>query len=482
MCRPSFRVGEEENMADDNALLTATEMVAGYSAGDLSPVDATRAALRRIEEDDQTLKAYCLVDAEGALKQAEDSAARWEQGNPVGLLDGVPTSIKDAFLTAGWPTLRGSRCINPDQEWTVDSPVATRLRQHGAVLLGKTTTPELSWKAVTDSPLTGVTRNPWNPALTPGGSSGGSAAAIASGMGALSVGSDGGGSIRIPASFCGIVGFKPTYGRVPLYPASPFGALSHAGLLAWSVDDVALLLDVLALPDPRDPSALAPPVGSYREAVRREVRGLTVAFSPTLSYVDVDREVASIVLRSVETLARIGLNVEQAEPGFSDPVDAFDVLWCSGAAKWIDEFPKERISELDPGLAQVWQRGKTFSAIDYLKANDQRMALGIQMGLFHQQYDLLITPTMPIAAFEAGHDVPPGSEHPSWPSWTPFTYPFNMTQQPAATVPAGVTGDGRPVGLQIVGPRHSDDLVLAVCRAFEAAQPWQVARPVPAPA
>lgn len=464
-------------MADDNALLTASELVAGYSSGELSPVDAAKAALRRIEEDNATINAYCLVDAEGALAAATASAERWEQGNPLGLLDGVPTSIKDMFLTSGWPTLRGSRCTDPEQAWDADAPITARLREHGAVVLGKTTTPEIAWKAVTDSPLTGITRNPWNTDLTPGGSSGGSAAAVTAGMGALSVGTDGGGSIRIPASFTGTVGFKPTYGRVPAYPASPFGALSHAGPMAWSVDDIALMMDVIALPDPRDPNAMPPPFSSYRDAVRRDVRGLVAAFSPTLGYVDVDPEVAQIVREAVESLADAGVHVELADPGFHDPRAAFDVLWCTGAAKTLDRFPAERTGNVDPGLAEVWRQGKTYSASDYLDANDQRANLGIQMGLFHQSYDVLITPTMPIPPFEVGHDTPPGSSYPDWPSWTQFTYPFNMTQQPAASVPAGLTSDGRPVGLQVIGPRHSDDLVLAVCRAFENARPWDVARP-----
>jgi aspartyl-tRNA(Asn)/glutamyl-tRNA(Gln) amidotransferase subunit A len=461
----------------DDVLLTASELVAGFSSGELSPVDATSAALHRISEANPGINAFCKVDAEAAIEQAEESAIRWEQGNPQGLLDGVPTSIKDMFLTEGWPTLRGSRCVDPAGPWDTDAPVTARLREHGAVLIGKTTTPELGWKAVTDSPLTGITRNPWNQALTSGGSSGGSAAAVAAGMGALSVGTDGGGSVRIPASFCGIVGFKPTYGRIPLYPASPFGALSHAGPMAWSVDDVALMLDVLALTDHRDPTALAPIVGSYREAVRREVYGLTVAFSPNLGYVDVHPEVARIVRQVVETLTEVGINVELSDPGFIDPIDAFDVLWCAGAAKTLDRFPPERTTHVDPGLAKAWQRGKELSAGDYLDATEARTALGIQMGQFHSRYDVLITPTVPIPPFAAGHDVPPGSRHTSWPSWTPFTYPFNLTQQPALSVPAGVTEDGRPVGLQIVGPRHSDDLVLAVGRAIEAILPWRVGVP-----
>jgi aspartyl-tRNA(Asn)/glutamyl-tRNA(Gln) amidotransferase subunit A len=463
--------------AETSTLLTASELVAAYSTGELSPVEATRVSLNAIRERDGEYNSYCLVDEEVALDQAKASEERWREGNPIGWLDGVPTSIKDMFLTQGWPTLRGSRCVPADQPWDVDSPVTARLRENGLVLLGKTTTPELGWKAVTDNPLTGITRNPWNPALTAGGSSGGSAAAVAAGMGELSVGTDGGGSVRIPASFCGIVGFKPTHGRIPLYPASPFGPLAHAGPLARSVDDVALLLDVLALPDFRDPAALPVPAGTYREAVRRDVRGIIAAYSPTLGYANVDPEIAQIVASAVAQLGEAGLRVEEADPGFEDPIDAFGVLWSTGAAKWLDSFPEGSAEKIDPGLRRVWEQGKTYSASDYLGASAERAALGIHMGEFHTRFDVLITPTMPISPFEAGHDVPPGSGLDSWPQWTPFTYPFNMTQQPAISVPCGVTSDGLPVGLQIVGPRHSDDLVLAVAKLLEEIRPWPTDRP-----
>jgi aspartyl-tRNA(Asn)/glutamyl-tRNA(Gln) amidotransferase subunit A len=452
--------------------LTASELVAAYSTGEASPVEATELALTAIDERDPELNAYCLVDADSAREQAKASEVRWRDGNPIGGLDGVPSSVKDMFLTQGWPTLRGSKCISPDQPWDVDSPVTARMRENGLVLLGKTTTPELGWKGVTDNPLTGITRNPADPSKTSGGSSGGSAAAVATGMGELSVGTDGGGSVRIPASFCGIVGFKPTHGRIPLYPASPFGPLSHAGPMARSVDDVALLLDVLATSDYRDPAALAPPVGTYREAVRRDVRGLIAAFSPTLGYIDVDPEVARIVADAVAALGEAGLHIENADPGFTDPVDSFGVLWSTGAAKWLDTFPDGSAELVDPGLRKVWEKGRTYSASDYLDASAERAALGIRMGEFHTRYDVLLTPTMPITAFEAGHDVPPGSGLSSWPEWTRFTYPFNMTQQPAITVPAGRTAAGLPVGLQIVGPRHSDDLVLAVAKLLEETRPW----------
>jgi aspartyl-tRNA(Asn)/glutamyl-tRNA(Gln) amidotransferase subunit A len=208
------------------------------------------------------------------------------------------------------------------------------------------------------------------------------------------------------------------------------------------------------------------------------VEGLRAAFSPDFGYVDVDPEVGRIVRSAVDALDRAGLEVERADPGFTDPIEAFGVLWAAGAAQWLDRFPADRTGDLDLGLAELWERGRGLTAADYLAANDNRMALGLTMGGFHEHYDVLITPTVPIPAFEAGHDVPPGSGLSSWPEWTPFTYPFNLTQQPAATVPAGVTSDGRPVGLQVVGPRHSDDLVLAVCRAFEVVMPWRVGLPV----
>lgn len=445
--------------------ITATELTKAYASGETSPVEAAQDALSAIEKRDGELNAYCLVDAESALRQAKASEQRWRDGAQLSPLDGVPTSIKDMFLTERWPTLRGSKCVDPGQPWDVDSPVAARLRESGAVLLGKTTTPELAWKAVTDGPLTGITRNPADPSKTTGGSSGGSAAAVAAGMGVLSVGTDGGGSVRIPASFCGIVGFKPTHGRIPLFPASPFGPLSHAGPMTRTVSDTALMMDVLSRTDHRDPAALPPFQGSYLRAVS----GLRVAFSPDLGYVNVDPEVAGIVAEAVSVLEKLGHDVTQADPGFTDPLDAFEVLWSTGAAQWLETFPTGSDTLVDPGLLGMWRKGLTHSAADYLEATAIRAALGILMGEFHSRFDVLITPTVPIPAFEAGHDIPPGSALTGWPQWTPFTYPFNMTQQPAISIPAGTTSAGLPVGLQIVGPRHADDVVLGVANALESA-------------
>jgi aspartyl-tRNA(Asn)/glutamyl-tRNA(Gln) amidotransferase subunit A len=454
------------------ALMTATELLDRFRAGDLSPVDAAEAALQRIGALNDRINAFCLVDQDAALSNARASERRWARGEPQGLLDGVPVSIKDIFLTKGWPTLRGSRLVSPDQDWSEDAPSVARLRAQGAVLIGKTTTPELGWKGVTDSPLHGITRNPWNIERTAGGSSGGSAAAVALGMGPLSVGTDGGGSVRIPAAFCGGFALKPTYGRIPLYPASPFGTLAHAGPMTRTVEDAALMMEVLSLPDSRDWSALPPPHESHLSELGAGVTGMRIAFSPTLGYVKVDSQVESRVRAAVDVLAELGAVVEEVDPGFDDPVEAFHVLWFTGAAKSVEQFPKESWSELDPGLREVCEQGRRMTAMEYLDAVAVRMQLGVLMGRFHQAYDILVTPTLPIPAFSAGVEVPHGSPSPRWTGWTPFTYPFNLTQQPAATVPCGFTDDGLPVGLHVVGPRHADLRILHVCKAYQDARNW----------
>lgn len=446
--------------------MTAVELLAAYAAKELSPVEATTAVLDRIDEVDGQVNAMCLVDREGALAQARASEARWQAGAPQGLLDGVPTSMKDIFLTRGWPTLRGSRSIDPDQAWDVDAPVTARLRADGMVLVGKNTTPEIAWKGVTDSPLTGVTRNPIDPRMTAGGSSGGASAVVAAGMAPVAVGTDAGGSIRIPASFCGIVGFKPTHGRVPMFPASPFGPLAHAGPMTRTVDDAALLLDVISQPDPRDPTALDVPSTPFREQATRDVSGLHVAYSGTLGWIDVDDEVARVCDAAVAAIDAAGMPVTATDPGFADPFDAFELLWGASAATLLRTMPGAR-ETIDPGLGRAWDLGESVSGIDVFEARAVAAQLGITMGAFHEQHPLLITPTMPIPAFESGHDVPPGSGMTHWARWTPFTYPFNMTQQPAISIPVGTTSAGLPVGLQIIGPRHADGLVLAAARWVE---------------
>jgi len=457
----------------DLCALTASELVDAYRRKTLSPVEVARAVAARIEKLNPVYNAFNLV-SDRIVEDAKASEARWMAGQPRGLLDGVPVSIKDIILTKGWPTLRGSRTVDAKGPWNDDAPVTARLREHGAVLLGKTTTPEFGWKGVTDSPLTGITRNPWNKAKTPGGSSGGAAAAVAAGMGPLAVGTDGGGSIRIPCGFTGLFGIKASFGRVPAWPLSPFGTVAHVGPMTRSVTDAALMLNVIAQPDARDWHALPYEPRDWRSGLEQGVADLRIAFSANLGYAKVDPEVAKIVSDAAAVFAELGAKVEEKDPGFADSAPIFITHWFSGAAFLLKGIPKEKHPLIDPGLLDVAEQGAKITASDILDAQLKRGALGTHMNLFHRDYDLLVTPTLSIAAFDAGKEVADKMLQGRWTDWTPFTFPFNLTQQPAASIPCGLTKAGLPVGLHIVGPRYADALVLRAARAFETARPIQM--------
>ena len=474
--------------------LTALELADGYRCGSLSPVAAAEEAIDAIERIDGRVNAFRCVDPEATLAAARESEDRYRRGRPLSPIDGVPTSIKDIFFTRGVPTLRGSLLLadkpgsGDPASWPDDAPVTAATREAGCVAIGKTTTPEFAWKGVTDSPLTGITRNPYDPALTPGGSSGGASAAVAAGLGQLALGTDGGGSVRIPAAFCGIVALKPTYGVIPMFPSSPFGTLAHAGPMTRSVADTAAFMDALLRPDPRDWSAVparatTPGAGGYLAAARdgahgdRPLEGLRVAYSPTLQIGKNDDDVEREVTRTVGVLEELGAHVEQVDPGITDPVDAFHVLWFAGLAAVLAPHGPGAIERVDPSMRAAIRRYCDYSAADYLDAMATRMTLGARMADFHQTYDLLITPTTPIPAFAAGRDSPPGWHSPDWTSWTPYTYPFNMTQQPALSIPCGLTDSGLPVGVQIVGARFEDRLVIRAGAAVEAALGRVVPRP-----
>jgi aspartyl-tRNA(Asn)/glutamyl-tRNA(Gln) amidotransferase subunit A len=459
-------------MRDDAvADMTAIELLRRFRDRSLSPVEAAKAALARIRDYDGKVNAFTLVDEEFTLTCARRSENRYMRHGPMGLLDGVPTGVKDVFLTREWPTRKGSKTIDPAKNPKEDAPVVSALKRHGYVPVGKTTTPELGWKGVTDNPIDGVTRNPWDLERTPGGSSGGSAASVAMGMGPLALGTDAGGSIRIPAGFTGIVGHKPTQGRVPFWPPSPFGNLAHPGPMTWTVEDAALMMDVLTEPDGRD-ATLPPPAGGFLSALTGRVDGLRAAFSPDLGFAHVDPEVADCVAAAVRVFEELGARVELADPGFSDPVVSFGRLFYGGAANAMRDLDEEARSLMDPGLVTVAGQGAQMSALDYMAALNEQRLLTERMGRFHMRHDLLLTPALPIPAFEAGREAPEGWNTERWPSWTPFTYPFNMTGQPACSVPCGFTKSGLPIGLQIVGARHADTLVL------RAAHAWQMARPL----
>lgn len=467
-------------LATDLTQCTAHELLALYRSGQASPVEATQAVLTRAHRLNPRINAFCLLDDEAALASARQSEIRWQshraQGAPVGALEGVPASIKDLILTRGWPTLRGSRTIDPAQPWDVDAPATARLREAGAVLLGKTTTPEFGCKGETNSPATGITRNPWNTDRTPGGSSGGTAAAVVAGLGPLSVGTDGAGSVRIPAAFCGNVGLKPSFGRVPAYPLSPFGTVAHLGPHTMSVRDAALMMNVLKQPDARDWTSLPADARDYTVGLEDGVRGLRIAYSATLGYArEVHPEVAAAVQAAVSVLQALGAQVDAVDPGFEDPLDITTGLWFLGAASvWQGLTPAQQ-SQTDPDFRAEAELGLQLSAMQVQQLHLRRGQLGSHMRQFMQRYDLLVTPTVAIPAFEAraAGTVPMDPE--SMLGWTPFSYPFNLTQQPAITVPCGLTRDGLPIGLQMVGPMFGDALVLRAARAYEAVQ--GVARP-----
>jgi aspartyl-tRNA(Asn)/glutamyl-tRNA(Gln) amidotransferase subunit A len=460
----------------DLADCSATQLLALYRSGQASPSDATAAVLARIDRFNPRLRTYCLVAHEEALESALQSTRRWHRGQPCGALDGIPVSIKDIILTRGWPTLRGSRTVDPGQPWEVDAPVTARLREAGAVLLGKTCTPEFGCKGETNSPLTGQSRNPWNPAKSPGGSSGGAAAAVAAGMGPLAVGTDGAGSVRIPASFCGDVGLKPSFGRVPAYPLSPFGTVAHLGPISLCVDDAALMLNVMSQPDARDWHALPYDARDYRVGLDDGVRGLRVAWSPTLGYAkNVHPEVAHACAQAVAKLEELGARVEAVDPGFDDPLDICTGLWFFGTQAVWDGLSAAQRAVVDPDFAAEAELGRDSRALDIHQLNMRRGALGAHMRQFMQRYDLLVTPSVAVTAFDSREPGAAKVTPEGLLGWTPFSYPFNLTQQPACTLPCGLSSDGLPIGLQLVGPMFADALVLRAARALEQLLP--VARP-----
>lgn len=467
-----------EPAADRNgglAFLSACELVEAYRARALSPVAVAEAVLDRIARLDPSLNALCLVDRDGALEAARASERRWRDGAPCGLVDGVPTTIKDIVLTRGWPTRRGSRTVSPDQAWDEDGPAVARLREHGAVLIGKTTTPEFAMKPVTISPLTGVTRNPWDVRRTSGGSSGGAAAAVAAGFGPLALGTDAGGSIRIPASFCGVFGLKPSGGRVPTYPPTPLGTFVGFGPMTRSVADAARMLAVIAAPDIRDWTALPHDPTPYHERLDDcDPRRWRIAWSPTLGYAEVAPDVAAAAEQAVEAFARLGAKIETVEHVMDDASDLFDRLRRGLTAFAFRDFGPDQFALMDADLVAAIEASRGADLFGHLQAESERAALGRRMAAFHRDYDLLLTPSVAVPAFAAERDGPPGW---SRRAWTPFAHPFNLTRQPAASLPCGVDASGMPVGLQIVGPLYGDLLVLQASRAFEKARPWADRRP-----
>jgi aspartyl-tRNA(Asn)/glutamyl-tRNA(Gln) amidotransferase subunit A len=459
----------------DIADLTTAELTDLYRRRALSPVEVVNDVLRRIEAA-QPFNAFVLVDRDNALAAARQSEQRWQRDAPIGRADGVPVTIKDNIWVQGLPTLKGSRTVDK-APMTEDAPAVARLREEGAVIVGKTTMPEHGWIGACHSPLTGITRNPWNPERTPGGSTGGGAVAALLNLGTMHLGTDGAGSLRIPAAFTGVFGIKPTYGLVPAYPASVFNVLAHQGPIARTIGDAARMLSIISGPDLRDMTAWNCPATDFSTGLDGGVRGLRIAWSPRLGYIDaVDAEIEAACRNSANVLAEQGAIVEEADPDLERAGEIIRALWFAGAKSIVDAVPDKARAEMDPGLLECAERGRGISATDYLAAYSARADLYRAMLDFHSRYDLLMTPAMPITAFGVGRVAPARAPYgKDWLDWSPYTYPFNLTQQPAASVPCGLAPDGLPIGVQIVGSRGADAVVLQAARVLERARPF--ARP-----
>ncbi len=466
-------------VTDDLLWRSALDLASLIRTKQVSPVEIADAVLARIAALNPRLNAFCCVAADAARTAAREAEIAVMKGEPVGPLHGVPFSVKDVLDTRGIPTTHGSRLFAdgvPDR----DAVAVGRLRAGGAVILGKTTTSEFGHKGITESPLFGITRNPWNLDCTPGGSSGGAAAAVASGLGPIALGTDGGGSVRIPAAFCGVFGFKPSYGRIPVYPASSaWSHVSHVGPITRTVRDAAAVLDVVAGSDDRDRHSLPGTDGPYLEACDDEVKGRHVAWSADLGYAAVAPEVRALCESAAAEFESLGCHVEVVSPGWENPEEWFSTLVAAQFhAAWSERLPAAE-ALMDRSLVKFIRKGGGISAREYLAASAAAEAYWEEVRGFLERFDFLLTPTVAVSPFAAGAGPPReiAGEAVSPLGWMPYTYPFNLTGQPAASVPVGLDEAGLPVGLQIVGRRHADRTVLAAARAFEAAWPWVERRP-----
>jgi aspartyl-tRNA(Asn)/glutamyl-tRNA(Gln) amidotransferase subunit A len=437
-----------------------------YTSRDLSPVDVVVAAIDRARDVQRQFNAFTVIDAESALLEARMSEARWRTNSAHSPIDGVPITVKDLVHVQGFATRKGSRLTSSNAA-TADAPSVAALRRSGAIIIGLTTTPEFGWKGVTDSSLCGVTRNPWNIRLTPGGSSGGAAVAAATGAGVLHVGTDGGGSNRIPASFTGTVGMKPTFGCVPVYPTSMFGDLVHVGPIARRVSDVAHMLESMACRDLGDWTQ-----GNKQQNSRRRdchpLDGLRIGYWEDPVCGLLAQEVASIARRSVRQLEEAGGRIECFEiPDKHDVLDAFKTHWYVGAAALLDSIPEEKRHDIDPGLREIAEAGARLTALEFRHAQLKSAKFGAWLDEQFTRFDFVISPATSILPFEAGCEVPRDSNMLRWFEWAGFSFPINLSQHPACVIPAGYSEGGLPVGMQIVGARGADGKIIAIAAEIE---------------
>jgi amidase len=461
--------------------MPATEMIAAIKKKTLSPREIVEALLARVEKINPKVNAYCTVVPEMALEAAKKAEAEIRQGGKLGPLHGIPVSIKDLTLTAGIRTTFGSKIFEHHVP-TEDALIVQRLKAAGAIVIGKTNTPEFGAGANTYNAVFGATRNPWKLSHTCGGSSGGAAVALACGLGPLATGSDLGGSLRIPASFCGVVGFRTSAGRVPIYPSfMGWDTLAVEGPMARTVGDTALMLSVIAGADDRSPISLPGDGREFLAAVEHpNIRGFKVAWSADLKVSPVDREIEAVASAAAKRFTELGCTVEQAEPDFSRVREIIHVtralrmvtLHAEKLEKWRDQ--------MNPNLVWNIEKGFPLTAQQVGMAEKERTALYHRVRQFFERYDLLLTPTVAVPPFPVEMPYPQeinGKPINNYQEWLYLTYAITVTGLPAISVPCGWTAEGLPVGLQIVGRRLGEATVLRAAAAFEAIAPWQDKRP-----
>ena len=459
-------------MTDSGNHATAQEIRDGIVGRDISASEVMAATLSRMEALEPTLNAFVTPTPEWAMEAAREADRLLAEGGEPGALHGVPISVKDLINVGGVRTTFGSLTM-ADNVVRDDAPSVERARAAGACVIGKTTTTEFGCKAGGgDSPLSGVTRNAWDPSKTTGGSSAGAATSVAAGVTPFALGTDGGGSIRIPSSLCGVYGIKAQYGRVPVFPTSATPTLGHVGPISRTVRDAALLLGVISGFDARDPASVSAPVPDYLAACEAPVDGMRVVWSPTLGYAKPTPEVLEVTEHAVRALENLGVSVDLVEEVLADPVELWNAEFFAGAGTRLKDALQNSRELLDPAVADVLDGALGATVGDYYEKVFARYELRERVRRFFERYALLLTPTLPVPAFEAGVNVPPELPDRNVVSWVYYTYPFNLTGNPAASVPCGFTAEGLPVGLQVVAGTNREADVLRLSAAFEAAQPW----------
>ena len=459
-------------MTIDLTQATAARLATLYAKGKASPVETMRAVLARAEKVGPRINALCRIDAEESLAAARASERRWKKGKPRSPLDGVPVSIKELVRVKGWAHSMGSQ-LTDKAPADSDAPAVARLREAGAIVFAQSTSSEYGHKGVTDSPLHGITRNPWNTDLTPGGSSGGAGAAVAAGLGPIAIGTDGGGSVRIPASFNGLVGLKATFGRVPAWPPSMTGDLANTGPMARTALDCALMMNVLTRPDARDAYALPENDSDYVKKVDSKLKKLKVGFVLRFGDHPLDLEVAALVTRAARRFEEMGCKVEEVAAPFpyADAGRAFVIHWLAALQRLLKIHPESRHGEFDPNLLASAKAGLRYTLQDVVDAQVTRRELSIAWNLFFAKYDLLLSPTVAVQPFAVGRNLPDGPGGKANALWSPYTSQFNLSRHPALSVPCGLSRQGLPVGLQIAAGHYKDALVLRAAARYAETTP-----------